>query len=221
MADDPSACDKGDMANYGTVSRYRLRSLSDWMSSRDSKFAKVFQFDRMARVGSSGTSVTMEFGPMRIEEMLHPPSRSYLLRHVELRVVRAIDQAFIDVVLSACDGTIEVGDLSDIVSIECHRFPECRGSTICSGPGFRLDRPVFMSNWDLVIIGHLPHGEVVRIDHGRCSLIPGGWPRIDGLASHLMDGGTMLITICIEEASAVARYRFVEDRGEQDANQSR
>lgn len=178
--------------------------------------------DRMTGVGPFGVCVKMEIGPIRIPELLNPPPPSYLRHHVERRVANAIDRSFVDVVLSACDGTTDVGDLSEIISIECHRMAECSGSTICSSPAIWLDRAVFMSNWDLVITGHVPHGHAIRVDRGRCSVIPCGWPRVDRLASHLMDGGTVGVTICVAEASAVARYRFVGDRdvrGVYDADQ--
>lgn len=211
------------MANYGTISRYKLRSLSDWLSNRGSKFAKAFRFDGMAWVGASGTLVTMELGPIVIGEMLHSLPRSYLRYNVERRLVSRIDSVIAKMMLSVCDGATDVGNLSDIISIECHRLSECWWGTIFSWPGILIDRPIFMSHWDLVITGQIPHGEAVRMDRDRCSLITDGWPRVDRLADHLMDGGTIRITICIEESSAVARYRFVEVPGgseDRDAHQS-
>jgi hypothetical protein len=205
----PPAYDKDDMANYGEITRFKLIPIEGWLSSRGSKLTGAFQMDGVPNIGSSGVSFSMEIGPVRMLEMIHPPSPSYLRYNVERYVAKVIDRSFMSVVLSACDGTTDVEDVSEIISIESRRLAECDGGTICSTPSIGLYRAVFMPNWGLVITGHVPHGHAIRIDKGRCWVIPRGWPRVDRMASYLMDGGTMMFEICIEEVSAVARYGFV------------
>lgn len=200
------------MANYGSVSRYRLRTIKGWLSSLGSEVATWFDVDRRPLIGPSTIGRSVRIGPIEV----HPSERRpWMRRMMEQRAVNAIERACVDSMLSSCGDPIEVADLSELISEETFRMSGApsRGSTIFVSPAFSLDRPVFMSHWELVVSWSVPKNDAVRMHWNSGSIVPIGWPRLDRIGEILLDGGSIEVHILVDAGESIVRYRFA-DRGD-------
>lgn len=142
---------------------------------------------------------------------------------IEHRIASTIDRTCVELLLSSRLDVMEVRDLSEIISVEVMRLQgglavdatifsnPSKGSIMFCGEDLRLDRPVFLTRWDLVMSGHVPRDEVIRMDRRSCSIVPIEWPRLDRVGESLIDGGSIDVDVCVSDVSRVARYRFASD----------
>ncbi len=198
------------MSNYGSVSRYRLRTIEDWLSSMGSEVARWFEVHRWARSRPLRPAVerNVTIGPMQLHGIEPQP---WMGRELERRAVNAIERACVDSMLSACGDPVEVADLSELILQEDFRLSEdpSREGAVFVSPHFWLDRPIFTFRWELAVSWSVPKHDAVRMDRRSCSIILDGWPRLDRIGDVLLEGGKIGLSILVSVDGSVARYRFV------------